>query len=544
MSTLGLYFHTVRYLRPVQIAARVWYRVHRTAADLRSAPRPRQPVAAYLAPVPAPQSLLAPDTFRFLNLERHCAAAADWSSPDVATLWTYNLHYFDDLNSRDSQAREIWHRELLERWVRENSPGIGVGWDSYPLSRRLVNWVKWAARGGTLPLSCQESLAVQARWLMGHLEYQILGNHLLVNAKALIHAGLYFDAAESQRWYERGMDIINGQVREQVLADGGHFELSPMYHALVMEDLLDLINLLRTYGRTPPAAWLQAVARMLRWLFTMSHPDGEIAFFNDAAFSVAPTASQLEAYANRLDLGPVPPDAHGMVVLPASGYVRASASPACLICDCAQVGPRYQPGHAHADTLSFELTLAEQRVLVNSGVSEYQAGPERQRQRGTAAHNTVTLNDEDSSEVWGAFRVARRARTVLIETTALTSGAVIEASHDGYLRLPGRNRHTRRWTLDALSLRVEDTISGVFKYADARFHLHPDIEARRGVDGGFSLRAHGRELAILSFEYAQSVQLSAGTWHPRFGVTVPNSCIVVRFVGATLVTQIRWLNAL
>ena len=77
--------------------------------------------------------------------------------------------------------------------------------------------------------------------------------------------------------------------------------------------------------------------------------------------------------------------------------------------DVAPVGPDYLPGHAHADTLSFELSLFGQRVLVNSGTSQYEAGPERSRQRGTAAHNTVIVDGHDSSEVWAGFRVARRA---------------------------------------------------------------------------------------------------------------------------------------
>src|SRR6185295_1096925 len=110
---------------------------------------------------------------------------------------------------------------------------------------------------------------------------------------------------------------------------------------------------------------------------------------------------------------------------------------------CASVGPSYQPGHAHADTLSFELSLHGRRVLVNSGTSEYGTGPERQRQRSTAAHNTVVIDGQDSSEVWGGFRVARRAHCQWLATSR-TPAPSIEAVHDGYLRLPGRNTHRRR----------------------------------------------------------------------------------------------------
>jgi uncharacterized heparinase superfamily protein len=539
LSELGLYFHTIRHLRPIQIAARVWRRVHQPAADLRPAPRARPPTAAYAAPIAAAQTLFAADTFRLLNVERRCAMAADWNPADAAKLWTYHLHYFDDLNAHDSPQRAGWHRELLERWVSENPPGPGDAWEPYPLSRRLVNWVKWTARGNELPPACHASMAFQARWLSDRLEYQILGNHLLTNAKALVHAGLYFEGPEAERWYRRGIRIIDRQLPEQVLPDGAHFELSTMYHALVLEDLLDLINLLRAYGRQPSDACLAAVARMRRWLLAMTHPDGDIAFFNDAAFGVAAVPAELEAYAARLNLGPPLPAAAPLAVLADSGYVRVTVGAAVLICDCAAVGPRYLPGHAHADTLSFELSLARQRVFVNSGVSEYGDRPERLRQRGTAAHNTVIVDGQNSSEIWGAFRVARRARARLRRAT-FADAAIVEGWHDGYARLSGRNEHRRRWTLDRHSLRIEDQLTGSFRHAEVRFHLHPSIEARSNAPQEVVLQAGGCRLATVAFDGAATLQIGRGTWHPRFGVTEENCWISATFAHASLTSHISW----
>jgi uncharacterized heparinase superfamily protein len=495
-----------------------------------------------VAPVAAVPSLLARDRLRLLNVERSCSTAADWHPAEATKLWTYHLHYFDDLNARESAARSDWHQELLARWVAENPPGVGVGWDPYPVSRRVVNWIKWAARDNVLPPACQASLAVQARWLCSRLEYQILGNHLLANAKALVHAGLYFEGVEAEHWYRRGIGIINQQLREQVLTDGGHFELSPMYHALVLEDLLDLLNLLSACRRTPGSDWYAAIARMRRWLLVMSHPDGEISFFNDAAFGVAAPAAELEAYADRLGLGPAPEHDAPLEVLRASGYIRATAGPAYLICDCAEIGPGYLPGHAHADTLSFELSLGGDRVLVNSGISEYGVQAERQRQRGTPAHNTVTVDAQNSSEIWAGFRVARRAHVQLCD--ARNDGvAVIEARHDGYMRLPGRNIHTRRWTLDRHSLRIEDRISGTFDRAEARLHLHPAIDAQVSTTGRIALSRESRQLATLDFEGANSVELARGTWHPHFGVSIGNTFVSATFTGPSLATHLTWTES-
>ncbi|HPA06712.1 MAG TPA: heparinase II/III family protein, partial [Candidatus Hydrogenedentes bacterium] len=170
-----------------------------------------------------------------MNEKHELSSAADWNNPAWEKLWLYNLHYFDDLNAEGGAARSDWHRALITRWVAENPVGKGNGWEPYPLSLRIVNWVKWAWAGNELPPVAVESLALQAHFLSRRLEWHILGNHLLANAKALIFAGLFFDGMEAERWLATGAAIFSRQLGEQVLSDGGHFERSPMYHAQVLE---------------------------------------------------------------------------------------------------------------------------------------------------------------------------------------------------------------------------------------------------------------------------------------------------------------------
>lgn len=546
MNGPALYFNTVRHLRPVQVAGRLRLRLLTPRPDLRPAPPVRSPQRRYQDPIAPEPTLIGPDTFRFLALTRRCERACDWQPRDCEKLWVYNLHYFDDLNARAAAERHSWHGALLERWVAENPPGRGVGWEPYPVSRRIVNWVKWAAAGNALSGRCQHSLAVQARWLRRRLEYHLLGNHLLANAKALVHAGLHFEGAEAQAWYAQGLALLGRQLAEQVLADGGHFERSTMYHAAVLEDLLDLVNILGTHGQPVPPEWYPLASSMERWLRVMSHPDGEIGFFNDAALGVAPNAGELAVYGARL--GVVMPAAAdtALTALEHSGYLKLRTGAASLLCDCAPLGPDFLPGHAHADTLSFELSLGGQRVLVNSGTSCYGTGEQRQRERGTAAHNTVVVDAADSSEVWGGFRVARRARPRVLDLKPEVPLSV-EASHDGYRRLPGKNEHVRRWVLEGSSLRITDRVTGTFRSAVAYLHLHPDVVVEPAEAGGLqqhqlALRAPGYRVS-LAFEGAASVEVLPGAWHPRFGLAVSNSYLRVRFAADTLTTHFTWTEA-
>ncbi|HOX19437.1 MAG TPA: alginate lyase family protein [Gemmatimonadales bacterium] len=537
--------NTIRHLKPIQVYGRVLYRLRDPRPDLRAAPplRPTSP-GEFVAGAERSASMVGPLAFRFLN-ETRSLAEHGWDDPAVAKLWRYNLHYFDDLNACNADRRSDWHREVLERWVQDNPPARGTGWEAYPASLRIVNWIKWALRGNRLPDESVASLAVQVRWLSKRLETHLLGNHLFANAKALVYAGLYFDGPEATDWLDRGMSILADQVPVQILPDGAHFELSPMYHALALEDVLDLCNAATAFADGIPAPWQPAVGRlrsvigpMRDWLATMCHPDGEIGFFNDAAIGIAPSPGQLEAYAKRLGFPALGTARSPITRLGASGYIRIEQGPAVAMLDVGLIGPDYLPAHAHADTLSFELSLFGQRVLVNSGTSLYAAGAERLRQRSTAAHNTVLVDHADSSEVWSAFRVARRARPVGLKVDE--GGAPqICCAHDGYRRMPGRPTHRRAWRFEPGALSVIDRIDGRFQTAQARFHLHPTVIASPPSDGGIGLELCGGRRARLRAE-GGTLRVEDSTWHPEFGLRVPTRCVVADFEGPNLCTTLSW----
>ncbi len=474
-----------------------------------------------------------------LDETRELGSALAWDEPHVPKLWRYHLHYFDDLNARDAAARTPWHEALIHRWITENPPGRGTGWEPYPASLRIVNWIKWARSGPELSGAARDSLAAQTRWLGKRLEWHLLGNHLWSNAKALIYAGCFFSGSEADAWRARGVSILERELDEQVLADGGHFELSPMYHALALEDVLDLLNAAHAWPGRIPAPLLARCAElapaMLRWLDCMCHPDGAVALFNDSALGGAPSRAALSDYAGRLGLtasARVGPFEH----LAPSGYVRAERGPFVLFCDVGDIGPDYLPGHAHADSLSLELSLDGKRWLVNTGCSTYERGPERARQRGTAAHNTVIVNALDSSEVWSSFRVARRARVHGVLATATADRAEVEAAHDGYVRRGGP-LHRRRVVLDERSLSIEDRLEGAFEHAEARLHLHPEVTATQLTPRTIRLALAGREL-VLGAEGAR-LGLADSTWHPSFNRSLPSRVVIATFETARVLCRLE-----
>ena len=552
MSLLGqarLYWHTLKYLRVSQIYHRLRFNLWRPKVNLLPPPPLTRPSGQWVMPAERRPSMTASRVWLLLGESGHLHELG-WDGSQRGKLWRYNQHYFDDLNAEGAADRQKWHSELLSDWVANNSPGVGSGWEPYPLSLRVTNLIKWATRGVKLQPAIVHSLAVQVRWLSERLEYHLLGNHLFANAKALVMAGVFFEGPEADKWLVAGLGILQREIPEQILPDGGHFERSTMYHALALEDMLDLINITRCYSdrlssaqRQQVVEWPPLTQGMLTWLKAMCLGDGEISFFNDAAFDMAPRTPDLEGYARRL-IGPskifLPPLLH----LEDSGYVRINHGSAIALLDVARVGPDYLPGHAHADTLSFELSLGKQRVLVNSGTSQYGSGKERLRQRGTAAHNTASFKDQNSSEVWGGFRVARRAYPVGLEIEQFRDFSItkIQCGHDGYKRLPGRPMHYRRWSMGCGRLTVTDQLEGKSLQAEARFHFHPSVELKvlhGSADGGVKL-PDGQE--VLWHIAHGRARLENSTWHPRFGEIEPNFCLVVQLLHGSSTVHFSWMD--
>jgi len=466
----------------------------------------------------------------------------DWNYADFGKLWTYNLAYFEYLNRQDDVA-------LIYNFI-DHIDEVKDGLEPFPISLRTINWIKFVTKYQIEDRKIDDSLYAQYAILLDNLECHLLGNHLLENGFSLLFGSYYF-----QDWilYKKSLKILTTELNAQILADGAHFELSPMYHQLMLFRLLDCINLLQNNRWLQvEGEWLQAfledkATQMLGWLGVMSYKSGETPFFNDSANKIAPTSKELFEYANRLSVGGDYVEHVDWVDLPESGYSRVELSSAVVLIDRAAVGPDYLPGHAHADTLSFELSLFGQRVVVNSGTSVYGTGKQRQLERGTAAHATVVVDSENSSEVWGGFRVARRAKVSHREQSEKGGGLHLSACHDGYKRLAGKPIHCREWLFEEGMITVKDKISGKGSHeVMSVLPLHPDIKVGDVEYNQLKLFVSGYEVMVKVEEEAGregKLEVVIGSYHPEFGVSVENRKLVYRSnreLPIVLTTRIEW----
>lgn len=549
--SLPLYVRTLIHLRPEQILYRGWYALRargpdRFKPDAKSLPKnpewePLKPKVPFISYPWFKAADIAGRSFRFLN-DPHCfAGEIDWKIKEKNRLWRYNLHYFQYLHPEGGLEQKT-AISLIREWVKNNPPGSVDAWDPFPISLRIVNWIKYLSRSEKRMEESEEiirSIYRQCLWLERSLEYHVSANHIFKNAKALVFSGLFYNGADAGRWLSKGMQLLDRELDEQILADGGHFERSPMYHSMILEDCLDLLNVYnaRTEWQLKKSSGRlrTAIRNMVQFLLGMTHPDGQIALFNDAAFGIEPQPADLITYYENVSGEAATAQNGSAFAFPASGYfIINPGSGNRLLVDCGPIGPDYQAGHSHCDTLSFELSLKGRRVVADSGCFGYEQGPIRNYNRGNAGHNTLTIDAENQSEVWDSFRCARRARPLYGRLSKPSDGAIVfEGAHDGYRRLEGGPVHHRdiRWSNHAYL--IQDRVEGKGRHqVESRLHIHPALDVDPSMRE-FLIRDKLDILARISSLNAQRIEKIDGWYCPEFGIK--EKCVVLK-IGPESVT--------
>lgn len=470
----------------------------------------------------------------------------DWRCLHKPKLWRYNLHYFDYLldDGADQQLKD----GLINGWIQASSKLKEDAWEPYVLSLRIVNWIKYFIhyRNNQVPDSWLQSLHQQAVVLSRSVEYHILANHYLKNGKGLFFAGAYLKSEYSTGWYALGRKILLEEAVEQILPDGGHYEKSPMYHCILLEDYLDVVNLIKSNGLDMDKSDLLLLENKthvaLEFLRKILMPDGNIPLFNDSAFDIAPLPAEIFEYAYHV-IGYAADNrvSERCVSLTDSGYYCIADTDSKLIIDCGSVSPDYQPGHTHCDMLSYELVIHGKRVIVDTGVHDYENSDTRRYSRATQAHNTVTIDDKEQSELWGQFRVARRARVHNAELTQHAAGGVFTGAYSPYWSSSSKITHKRMIDYSGNVWRVTDEVTGTDTDTDKHrvtsyIHLHPDLEVSH--DGFYChIRHAGVEIARIVFEKSYQVGFEEGWYYPAFGVKAKNVVITLTSEKTLLIVQ-------
>ncbi len=509
-------FNTLKFLKPTQVKYRLYYLIRskiRKLSGFSYALTKNATVAdLVLTPsIPTYESYHGENTFCFLN-KTHQFDTLDWNYHDEGHLWAFNLTYFDFINQEDINQEDALI--LMHDFVDQiENISFSDGLAAYTISLRGINWIKFFVKHGVYDKKLDDSLYAQYHILLDTSEYQFLGNHLLENGFSLLFGAYYF---QDEVLYAKAKDILLEQLAEQTLADGGNFELSPMYHQILLWRLLDCVNLVKnnTLFDQELLPFLSANASdMLAWINNITFSSGEIPLLNDSTNKIAPTTEMINDYAKTLDIQ------KSDLVLKESGYRKITKQKYEMVVDVADIGAEYIPAHAQSDTFTFSLYVDGKPFIVDTGTSTYEKNQRRHIERSTFSHNTVEVGEKNQSEVWSGFRVADRAYIVELEEKE----DYIRAIHDGYKKRFSL-LHQREFITKDKSINIIDKVLTHNKIKSiARLHFYPGIEL--SIHDGYVM-ADGRKINLVG---AENVMIKIYRYAPEYNKLIEAKVLDIEF---------------
>ncbi|MFB4167256.1 heparinase II/III family protein [Virgibacillus sp. JSM 102003] len=543
-NKIKLYVNTIKYLKPSQIYYRLSNRLKRELykKGLLKIKVPNELKVKdsfdYLVPELefSREYLRRFDTdgifngqFTFINITNKVKLSNAWNSKELQHLWRYNLHYFEYLYKLAYEYSEgenpdqyfDKYKALINNWIDYNPFAVGDGWHSYTISLRITNWISTyqifkdrIVIDNDFNKRFKESLYLQYKFLQRNLEKDVLGNHYFENIKALIIGSIYFEETKVKEKFKR--ELLE-QLKEQILEDGMHFELSPMYHKIILEDLIKIAYWLKDdliYNQL-----IHFIQKMIDVTYSIEDGLGKTPEFNDSTDGISKNyKSLLETCRLYFALEP-----QNKFSFEKSGFYIIEDQYKKLIFDTGDICPTYLPAHAHCDALSFELSMNGLPVIVNSGTYRYENGKWRDYFRSTKAHNTVSVSNQEQSQFWGSFRVAKRLEKIRRKQFVYKD---IQFYVGEYVSYQGAKHKRYIGHIDENTIIVLDYVKSVYKEKINSF-LHFIPATKFVIDNDTVHVVSGKNSIEITAVGTSEIDIEKGWYSEQFNVKEENKHLIL-----------------
>jgi hypothetical protein len=415
---------------------------------------------------------------------------------------------------------------LQTRWVhwRESNPyPFGINWAStLEVAFRTLSWI-WIDHltaqspdfSDRLRVDMRQAIGESAMYIERYLSTYFSPNtHLLGEALALFFVGvLYPEFERATFWRDHGWSIVMKQAYRQVRTDGFHFEQSVYYHVYALEMFL-YARLLASRNDIPiPPEYDAVLVRMADGLASIG-AGGQAPRFGDddggrlfdgrrnrPEHMLDPLAAAAVLYGRadwkglagslreetvwllglrgiqqfeELSSDPQPPRSRAFR---ASGYYVLSSLDAVAVIDGGPHGWA-SGGHGHADALSLQLLARGRAWMTDPGTYSYpKEKPDRDRYRGTGAHNTLEVDGFSQAEPVQSFAWKFLPTTTVHLWREGRQFTLFHGSHDGYQRLEQPVTHSRfvlGWTDGVWLIRDVASGEGLHRLA-VNWRLSPEV---------------------------------------------------------------------
>lgn len=481
-----LYGRTVRQLKFIQIRGQIKRKLKRNHRPMNYGAIPKvNDVKISISELDADERYIKRFNLKALEnrevellCERHRLDGC-WRVDNASRLWNFNLHYLEFTaalavewkRTGEAKYKDKWI-EIISSWLEDGSQTADA-YEPYTISLRMVNVLigleligeidKW------LKKRIYESLYHQYKYLSENLELALLANHYFENLKALVIGSVVFGEKND---YHKYWTLFLQQTDQQILADGMHYERSPMYHKIILEDVLRVYMVLKISHPLDAEKLEPVIGLMAEALKGLENGFRTTPLFNDSGENMSKTTDGLIKAASRM-LNTTPDAIQKKNNFQEAGYYRLDQGKTAVIFDCGDIGPGYMGGHGHNDCLSFELSVDGRKIFTNSGTGQYQGGL-REFFRSTAAHNTVMIDNREQNELWGEHRVGRRGSCYKVhrKTDCLT----------GIFKSYAKDRYRRQMQWKDGKLLITDSVKSRGTHTARQFfHLTPGLKFERAV---------------------------------------------------------------
>jgi hypothetical protein len=496
---------------------------------------------------------------------------------DIKYVWEPSR--FQHLSALAFAANAEDHADYIVRsidsWLEANPYLYGVNWtSSLELAERLISWALLYPR---IADHVAKDENFRRRWLDSiylHLSrtssklslYSSANNHLLGELIGLFVGASCFDFwPECQGWRHRAQKLLEREIRLQVGEDGVNREQAMSYHLFTMELFLLAFIIGRNTKHPFSDGYADRVRAMAAFVNTIATSAGDLPWYGDSddarGFVVSERESGLEVamqlsgllfqgpqwlplsrkataaalalvpdlipnMVSQLAQGsalPSPPAAKPKELFSDAGLacVRSRDENVRLLMDFGPLGFTSIAAHGHADALAIWLAIGDEYFLVDAGTYAYHSHPEwRPYFRSTAAHNTARVDGENQSEMSGRFMWGAKANARLVRFDNAADQVIIEAEHDGYLRLAEPVTHHRMVGFDRITgnISIEDNFRCTSRHeVELFFHLHEDAEVLSIHDGEAQIRFRERRITFSSPDRNTRWEIFRGSEDPKLG---------------------------
>jgi len=518
----------------------------------------------------------------------------------VINVWELNRHfYFYDLGKAYYLTKDKRYAQTLmahlESWIDQNPPGRGINWYS-PMENaiRLISWL-WglffisehvATLSDLSPAMTHEtqkkilgSIYWQTYFIEKNLSrYSSANNHLIGEALGLFWVGSLLPfLPRAKKWKKKGWDILCREIERQVFPDGVSKEQSSRYLFFLFDLYRLAILLAKKESLTIPQVVWDRLEKICEYMMTQMDNGGNLPDFGDSSDGLACKlhTTSFHPYRSILITGAVwfkrgdfkgrggkmdecnfwlfgkddlelyekldeDLDEESPRIFPNGGQVilrkGRGAEETVLSLDAGPFGFLSIAAHAHADALSFTLSLGGIPILVDPGTYLYHDGGQwRYYFRGTRAHNTIEVDGQDQAISGGPFMWLTKPETVIKKVSLGQDQAFVHAFHKGYARLAFPLNHERSflWDRQKQSWTIDDRLEtqGPHRIRQT-FHFHPHCRVQSLTPGLFEVSI---DKPVLRLKLDSRLQPSLhrgeedpiwGWYSGRFGEKVPAFTLV------------------